>query len=111
MLWAHDRFGGYAQAGLLAEVKPSTSFKAKFADFTWDAVSYDGKYIGYPVAVESLSLIYNKDIIKTPPKNWEDIAALDKTLQKKASTPSCGTYLNLSLLGLSLLQMGLCLQI
>ncbi|OAN11148.1 maltose ABC transporter substrate-binding protein MalE [Photobacterium jeanii] len=82
IFWAHDRFGGYAQAGLLAEVKPSADFKGKFVDFTWDAVSYNGKYVGYPVAVEALSLIYNKALIKTPPKNWEDIAALDKKLQK-----------------------------
>ncbi|PSW05206.1 maltose/maltodextrin ABC transporter substrate-binding protein MalE [Photobacterium lipolyticum] len=82
VFWAHDRFGGYAQAGLLAEVKPSAEFKAKFADFTWDAVSYEGKYVGYPVAVEALSLIYNKDLVANPPKNWEDIAALDKKLQK-----------------------------
>ncbi|MBV1841335.1 MULTISPECIES: maltose/maltodextrin ABC transporter substrate-binding protein MalE [Photobacterium] len=83
IFWAHDRFGGYAQAGLLAEIKPSDDFKAKFVDFTWDAVSYSGKYVGYPVAVEALSLIYNKDLVANPPKNWEDIAALDKELQKK----------------------------
>ncbi|ARR50844.1 maltose/maltodextrin ABC transporter substrate-binding protein MalE [Photobacterium damselae subsp. damselae] len=83
IFWAHDRFGGYAQAGLLAEVKPTEAFKNKFTDFTWDAVSYNGKYIGYPVAVESLSLIYNKDLVPNPPKNWEEIAALDKELQKK----------------------------
>ncbi len=83
IFWAHDRFGGYAQAGLLAEVKPTEAFKNKFTDFTWDAVSYNGKYIGYPVAVESLSLIYNKDLVPNPPKNWEEMAALDKGLQKK----------------------------
>ncbi|HIF9341205.1 TPA: maltose/maltodextrin ABC transporter substrate-binding protein MalE [Photobacterium damselae] len=83
IFWAHDRFGGYAQAGLLAEVKPTEAFKNKFTDFTWDAVSYNGKYIGYPVAVESLSLIYNKDLVPNPPKNWEEVAALDKELQKK----------------------------
>ncbi len=83
VFWAHDRFGGYAQAGLLAEVKPSDEFKAKFTDFTWDAVSYNGKYIGYPVAVESLSLIYNKDLVPEPPKNWEDIAKLDQELAKQ----------------------------
>ena len=82
IFWAHDRFGGYAQAGLLAEVKPSAEFKSKFVDFTWDAVSYNGKYVGYPVAVEALSLIYNKDLVPNPPKNWEDIEALDKELQK-----------------------------
>lgn len=83
IFWTHDRFGGYAQAGLLAEVKPTEAFKNKFTDFTWDAVSYNGKYIGYPVAVESLSLIYNKDLVPNPPKNWEEMAALDKELQKK----------------------------
>ncbi|VEA70466.1 Maltodextrin-binding protein [Serratia rubidaea] len=31
---------------------------------------YDGKLIGYPIAVEALSLIYNKDLIKQPPKTW-----------------------------------------
>lgn len=86
IFWAHDRFGGYAKAGLLAEVKPSKEFKNSLVDFTWDAVKYEGKYIGYPVAVESLSLIYNKDLVKTPPKNWEDIAALDKQLKTQGKS-------------------------
>lgn len=37
MFWAHDRFGGYAQSGLLAEVNVSKEFKDKFVDFAWDA--------------------------------------------------------------------------
>jgi len=86
VFWAHDRFGGYAQAGLLAEVKPSKELKDSMIDFTWDAVKYKGKYIGYPVAVESLSLIYNKDLVKTPPKNWEDVAALDKQLKTQGKS-------------------------
>lgn len=83
VFWAHDRFGGWAQAGLLAPVKPSAEFKAKFEDFTWDAMSFNGQYIGYPVAVESLSLIYNKDLLPEPPKSWEEIAAIDKKLKEK----------------------------
>jgi len=82
VFWAHDRFGGYAKAGLLKEIKPSAELKDKIIDFTWDAVQYDGKYIGYPVAVEALSLIYNKDLVPNPPKNWEEVEALDKKLQK-----------------------------
>ena len=82
VFWAHDRFGGYAKAGLLTEINPTQEMKDKIIDFTWDAVSYDGKYVGYPVAVEALSLIYNKDLVPNPPKNWEDIEALDKKLQK-----------------------------
>ncbi|MGL6260118.1 maltose/maltodextrin ABC transporter substrate-binding protein MalE [Vibrio sp. WXL103] len=82
VFWAHDRFGGYAEAGLLTEVKPSKEIKDGIVDFAWDAVRFDGKFIGYPVAVESLSLIYNKDLVPNPPKNWEEVEALDKELQK-----------------------------
>ena len=86
IFWAHDRFGGWAKAGLLEEVKPSKSLKAKMESFTWDAVQYDGKYIGYPVAVESLSLIYNKDLVPNPPKSWEEMTALNKKLQKQGKS-------------------------
>ncbi|MDH2926095.1 maltose/maltodextrin ABC transporter substrate-binding protein MalE [Lonepinella koalarum] len=81
IFWAHDRFGGYAQSGLLAEIHPSKEFKEKFVDFAWDAETYNGKIIGYPVAIESLSLIYNKELVKEAPKSWEDIVALDKKLK------------------------------
>lgn len=86
VFWAHDRFGGWAKAGLLAEIKPSKALKAKMADFTWDAVTYNGKYIGYPIAVESLSLIYNKDLVPNPPKSWEEMAELNKKLQKQGKS-------------------------
>ena len=86
VFWAHDRFGGYAQSGLLTEVHPSKELKDKMFPFTWDAVRFNGKLIGYPVAVEALSLIYNKDLIKTPPKTWEEIPALDKELRAKGKS-------------------------
>ena len=81
ILWAHDRFGGYAQAGLLAELSPSKEFKDKFVDFAWDAENYNGKIIGYPVAIEALSLIYNKDLLPTPPKSREENVELDKNFK------------------------------
>jgi len=74
IFWAHDRFGGYAQSGLLSEVSPDKAFQDKLFPFTWDAVRYNGKLIAYPVAVESLSLIYNKDL------------ALDKELKAKGKS-------------------------
>lgn len=86
IFWAHDRFGGYAQSGLLAEVSPDQAFKDKLFPFTWDAVTFNGKLIGYPVAVEALSLIYNKDLIKDAPKTWEEIPALDTTLRAKGKS-------------------------
>lgn len=82
VFWAHDRFGGYAEAGLLAEIKPSKEVKEGIVDFAWDAVSYEGKTIGYPVAIEALALIYNKDLVPNPPKTWEEVEALDAKLAK-----------------------------
>lgn len=86
IFWAHDRFGGYAQAGLLAEINPSQAFRNKLHDFTWDAVKFDGKFIGYPVAVEALSLIYNKDLLAEPPASWEEIPALDTQLRARGKS-------------------------
>ncbi|XNM89275.1 extracellular solute-binding protein [Escherichia coli] len=66
IFWAHDRFGGYARSGLLAEDHPGQSVsRTKLYPFTWDAVRYNGKLIAYPIAVEALSLIYNKDLLQT----------------------------------------------
>lgn len=86
IFWAHDRFGGYAQSGLLAEIHPSKAFQEKLYPFTWDAVRYNGKLIAYPIAVEALSLIYNKDLLPNPPKSWEEIPALDSKLRAQGKS-------------------------
>ena len=83
MFWAHDRYGEWAKGGLIAPLTPSTEMKAKIDDFAWDAVTIDGKIYGYPIAVEALSLIYNKDLMPDgPAKTFEEMAALDAKLQK-----------------------------
>ncbi len=81
IFWAHDRFGGYAEAGLIKEVKPSKEFKEKLVDFSWDAVSVNGKIMGYPLAIETPSLIYNKALIKEAPKTWEELVEINKQMQ------------------------------
>lgn len=74
IFWAHDRFGGYAQSGLLAEITPDKAFRTSCIRLR-DAVRYNGKLIAYPIAVEALSLIYNKDLLPNPPKTREEIGA------------------------------------
>lgn len=75
-IWAHDRFGEWAAAGLIAPVEPSAEVKDGIFDFAWDAVTFDGKIWGYPLAVEAVGLIYNKDLVPTPPATMEEIASL-----------------------------------
>ena len=82
-MWAHDRFGEWQKAGLLAELTPSKDFIGKFQKFAWDAVSIDGKIYGYPIAIEAIGLICNQDLVKQAPKNYEDFEALEKQLQAK----------------------------
>ncbi|NOI80162.1 maltose/maltodextrin ABC transporter substrate-binding protein MalE [Vibrio tubiashii] len=83
IIWAHDRFGGYAEAGLLKELNPSQEFKNKLIDFSWDAVTVNGKIMGYPIAIETPSLIYNKDLLPEPPKTWEELAAIHKNMAEQ----------------------------
>jgi maltose/maltodextrin transport system substrate-binding protein len=75
-IWAHDRFGEWAAAGLIAPVEPSAEVRDGIFDFAWDAVTFDGKTWGYPLAVEAVGLIYNKDLVPTPPATMEEIASL-----------------------------------
>ena len=75
-IWAHDRFGEWAAAGLISPVEPAAEVKDGIFDFAWDAVTFDGKTWGYPLAVEAVGLIYNKDLVPTPPATFEEIAAL-----------------------------------
>lgn len=75
-IWAHDRFGEWAAAGLISPVDPSPEIKDGIIDVGWDAVTFDGKVWGYPIAVEAVGLIYNKDLVPTPPATFEEIASL-----------------------------------
>ncbi|MEJ6404675.1 maltose/maltodextrin ABC transporter substrate-binding protein MalE [Yoonia sp. 2307UL14-13] len=82
VLWAHDRFGEWASGGLIAPVQPSASWSADILPAAMEAVQFDGKTWGYPLAVEAVTLIYNKDIIDTPPTSFEEIKDLDIEGQK-----------------------------
>ena len=64
MMWAHDRFGEWSKAGLITPLTPSDAVKAKFAKVGWDAMTVDGKIVGYPVAIEAVSLICNNKFVR-----------------------------------------------
>lgn len=77
VLWAHDRFGEWAKGGLITPVQPNADFKAGVLDTAWDAVTFDGNTWGYPVSVEAIGLIYNTDLVETPPASFEEIKDMD----------------------------------
>lgn len=93
-IWAHDRLGEWAKSGLIAPLSPSKSVEDQIFDFTWDAVSIDGKVYGYPMAVESIGLIYNKKLVAEAPKTFEEIPALDQKLAKDGKKAILWDYNN-----------------
>jgi maltose/maltodextrin transport system substrate-binding protein len=52
VIWAHDKVGEWADAGLIAPVQ---------------AVLHSGRIWGYPIALETVTLIYNRKLLDNPP--------------------------------------------
>jgi maltose/maltodextrin transport system substrate-binding protein len=84
MLWANDRIGEWADAGLLKPLTISDDFKAGFIPMSWDAVTHNKQIWGYPLALEAVSLIYNKKYVTgNPPAQLSAIPAFAKELKAK----------------------------
>ncbi|HPO03441.1 MAG TPA: maltose ABC transporter substrate-binding protein [Treponemataceae bacterium] len=79
----HDHLGALINGGhVLENVDPD--FASKFVDAAVIGSAYNGKIYGYPQGIETYALFYNKDIIKTAPKTWEEVEAFAKTWNNKA---------------------------
>jgi maltose/maltodextrin transport system substrate-binding protein len=82
-LWAHDTIGEWSARGWLAPVTLPAAIKKNLVEVAIDGVTSKGKVWAYPLAVEALSLVYNKALIATPPKTFEEIPALQASLKAK----------------------------
>lgn len=82
-IWPHDRAGSWITAGLIAPVTPSKKTVAAIDPMAWSAWNIGGKTWAYPISIEAIGLIYNKDLVATPPATWDDVLALDKKLSAK----------------------------
>ena len=78
--WPHDRMGEWAKSGLIVPVNPSAKVRGEVEETAWKAFGYQGKTWGYPISVEAIGMIYNKALVKTPPKTFDDVIKLDKQL-------------------------------
>ena len=93
-IWAHDRVGEWADSGVINAVNPSKKVKDEIDPAAWQAFTIKGKVWAYPIAIEAVSLIYNKALIKTPPKAFEDMFALDKAMMAKGKKAILWDYTN-----------------
>lgn len=93
-IWAHDRVGEWADSGVINAVTPGKKIKDQIDEKAWQAFTIKGKIWAYPVAIEAVSLIYNKNLIKTPPKTFEEIFALDKKFVAQGKKAILWDYTN-----------------
>ena len=60
VMWAHDKVGEWADGGLIAPVEISEKYAHKFFPKAWQAVLHENRTWGYPIALETVTLIYNR---------------------------------------------------
>ncbi|MBK6854472.1 MAG: maltose/maltodextrin ABC transporter substrate-binding protein MalE [Burkholderiales bacterium] len=93
-IWAHDRIGEWIAGGLIQPLSPSKKIQAEIDPLAWKAFSVGGKTWGYPYSIEAIGLVYNKALVKTPPKTFEEVMALDKTLSGQGKKAILWDYTN-----------------
>jgi maltose/maltodextrin transport system substrate-binding protein len=93
-IWAHDRVGEWANSGVINTVNPSPKVVKDLEPMALKAFTINGKVWGYPIAIEAVSLIYNKALVPNPPKTFEEIFALDAKLAKQGKKAILWDYNN-----------------
>lgn len=84
-IWPHDRIGDWVKRGWLSPVTPDTALRSDIVQVAWDGFTQGGKVWGYPLSVESVALIYNKDLVAEPPKTFEEILPLHYKLKQRGA--------------------------
>ncbi len=87
-IFAQDRLGGWVAAG--NTVEPVDFFlddkiKGRYLKTTFDAMTYQGNVYGLPLNFKTITLIYNKKLIQTPPKTTAELVTMGKKLTNAAS--------------------------
>ena len=93
-IWPHDRIGEWIAGGLLQPLTPSKKAIADIDPLAMKAFTVGGKTWGYPMSIEAVSLVYNKDLVPTPPKTFEEVMALDKKLSAQGKKAILWDYNN-----------------
>jgi len=82
-IWPHDRLGEWANAGLLRPIDVEESFKQHYSEKGWQAFTHNGQLWGYPISLEAVGLIYNTELVQTPPTQMSEFEALNADLKAK----------------------------
>ncbi len=83
VIWAHDKVGEWADAGLVSPVEAPHKFVEKFFQKSWRAVMHREGIWGYPIALETVTLIYNKALLNGPPPlQLNQLGPIDQAMKR-----------------------------
>ncbi|MFZ5351540.1 MAG: maltose ABC transporter substrate-binding protein [Bacillota bacterium] len=76
---AHDWVGPMATGDLLEPVDSYVAdVKGDYIQSTYDATLLNGNHYGFPMSMEAVVLIYNKDLVATPPTTISEMLKIAK---------------------------------
>jgi arabinogalactan oligomer / maltooligosaccharide transport system substrate-binding protein len=81
----HDHTGNMAAAGLILENFYADEIKQEHIEAALDGTTYDGKLYGYPLAIETYALFYNKDLVSKVPETWDELIEQAKAFNDPAN--------------------------
>jgi len=83
VIWAHDKVGEWADGGLIAPLDISAKFSDRFFPKSWQGVTHKDLVWGYPIALETVTLIYNKALLDAPPPiELSQLAGIDEAMKR-----------------------------
>lgn len=87
--WAHDLAGDYSQKGFLTPQTGKLDVSLDtFTQAAQGAAKFDGEVIGLPYSAETVGLVYNKELVDSPPKSLSEM----KAIMEEHHDPANGSY-------------------
>ncbi|EMA48615.1 extracellular solute-binding protein [Halococcus salifodinae] len=87
--WAHDWVGDYFQRGFVVDQNDDLGVTLdSFTSAAAEAIQFEGNVVGLPHAAETVTLMYNTDMVDKAPKTVSDMVSM----MKEHHDPSNGTY-------------------
>ncbi|MCV6020135.1 extracellular solute-binding protein, partial [Escherichia coli] len=83
VLIPHDQIGGAVIQGLLAPIQVDKAVTDTFSQSSINALTYNGVLYGLPKSVETVFMVYNKDLIAELPETMDEIFELSKKFREE----------------------------
>lgn len=83
LCWAHDVVGELASSGLIEPILLDPAISSQILPVALKAYTFQNKLYGYPYDLESVAMIYNKDLLKELPTSLEELIGKDLEFKQK----------------------------